>query len=72
MSNEILEVPPFAKYAGQDSFFGGTPPLSKAVGYLVVLGKSILQEKTRKICQRESRTLTLFVDRLKGLGLFSL
>lgn len=25
-------------YAGMDSFFGGTAPLSKAVGYVVVLG----------------------------------
>lgn len=27
-----------AAYAGQDSFFGGTAPLSQAVGYVVVLG----------------------------------
>eukprot|EP00977_Amphora_coffeiformis_P012897 scaffold3276_cov168-Amphora_coffeaeformis.AAC.14 len=33
-----LETPPFARYAGQDSFFGGEPPLSEGVGYLVVLG----------------------------------
>lgn len=33
-----IEIPPFAKYAGQDSFFGGEPPLSEGVGYLVVLG----------------------------------
>eukprot|EP00522_Entomoneis_paludosa_P012939 CAMPEP_0172445002 /NCGR_PEP_ID=MMETSP1065-20121228/4990_1 /TAXON_ID=265537 /ORGANISM="Amphiprora paludosa, Strain CCMP125" /LENGTH=707 /DNA_ID=CAMNT_0013195791 /DNA_START=70 /DNA_END=2193 /DNA_ORIENTATION=- len=32
------EEPPFAKYQGQDSFFGGSPPLSEGVGYLVVLG----------------------------------
>lgn len=33
-----LETPPFSRYAGQDSFFGGSPPLSEGVGYLVVLG----------------------------------
>ena len=27
-----------AQYAGQDSFFGGAPPLSEGIGYLVVLG----------------------------------
>lgn len=26
------------QYAGLDSFFGGVPPLSKATGFLVVLG----------------------------------
>ena len=30
--------PPFLKYEGQESFFGGEPPLSTGVGYLVVLG----------------------------------
>lgn len=30
--------PPFAMYDGQDSFFGGEPALSLAVGYFVVLG----------------------------------
>jgi hypothetical protein len=33
-----VEIPPLAKYAGQESFFGGEPPLSEGVGYLVVLG----------------------------------
>lgn len=28
-------------YAGQDSFFGGQPPLSLAVGYVVVLGLGV-------------------------------
>ena len=32
------DLPPFLRYDGQDSFFGGDPPLSKGVGYLVVLG----------------------------------
>jgi hypothetical protein len=27
-----------AQYAGKDSFFGGSPPLSETVGYVVVLG----------------------------------
>lgn len=31
----------FQQYRGQDSFFGGEPPLSKTVGYLVVLGFGI-------------------------------
>ena len=31
-------IPPFAKYDGDTSFFGGTPPLSEGIGYLVVLG----------------------------------
>jgi uncharacterized membrane protein (DUF4010 family) len=30
--------PPFLEYDADTSFFGGEPPLSKAVGYLVVLG----------------------------------
>lgn len=30
--------PPFLRYDGADSFFGGSPPLSKGVGYAVVLG----------------------------------
>ena len=25
-------APPFLEYAGQDSFFGGSPPLSLAIG----------------------------------------
>lgn len=32
------ETPPFAKYRGVDSYFGGDAPLSEGVGYLVVLG----------------------------------
>eukprot|EP00751_Fragilariopsis_kerguelensis_P006553 CAMPEP_0170807684 /NCGR_PEP_ID=MMETSP0733-20121128/32911_1 /TAXON_ID=186038 /ORGANISM="Fragilariopsis kerguelensis, Strain L26-C5" /LENGTH=705 /DNA_ID=CAMNT_0011162901 /DNA_START=124 /DNA_END=2241 /DNA_ORIENTATION=- len=35
-------VPPFAEYDGQKSFFGGEPPLSLAVGYVVVLGFGLL------------------------------
>jgi SSS family transporter len=31
-------IPPFAKFEGQTSFFGGEPALSKGVGYFVVLG----------------------------------
>jgi urea-proton symporter len=31
-------LPPFEKYKGQESYFGGEPPLSQAIGYLVVLG----------------------------------
>ena len=34
MENE----PPFLKYEGQDSFFGGEAPLSEGYGYAVVLG----------------------------------
>jgi len=30
--------PPFARYKGQDSFFGGEAPLSVEVGYVVVIG----------------------------------
>ena len=30
--------PPFLKYLGQESYFGGEAPLSPAVGYAVVLG----------------------------------
>ena len=29
--------PPFAKYDGDESFFGGQPPLPQPVGYIVVL-----------------------------------
>mmetsp|Transcript_11254 Transcript_11254/g.14824 ORF Transcript_11254/g.14824 Transcript_11254/m.14824 type:complete len:704 (-) Transcript_11254:119-2230(-) len=32
------DEPPFAKYQGLDSYFGGSPPLSEGIGYLVVLG----------------------------------
>jgi hypothetical protein len=35
-------IPPFARYDGMTSFYGGEPPLSKAVGYLVVLGFGFL------------------------------
>eukprot|EP00529_Nitzschia_sp_RCC80_P014810 CAMPEP_0113486738 /NCGR_PEP_ID=MMETSP0014_2-20120614/25149_1 /TAXON_ID=2857 /ORGANISM="Nitzschia sp." /LENGTH=717 /DNA_ID=CAMNT_0000380415 /DNA_START=112 /DNA_END=2265 /DNA_ORIENTATION=- /assembly_acc=CAM_ASM_000159 len=34
--------PPFLEYDGQESFFGGSPPLSEGVGYAVVLGFGIL------------------------------
>ena len=37
-----VESPPFDKYKGKDSFFGGEPPLSEGVGYLVVLGFGVL------------------------------
>ena len=42
MSSELVETPPLQKYAGQESFFGGEPPLSEGVGYLVVLGFGFL------------------------------
>lgn len=32
------DSPPFLRYDGKDSFFGGEAPLSESVGYLVVLG----------------------------------
>lgn len=32
------DLPPFAKYSGNSSFFGGTPPLPIGVGYAVVIG----------------------------------
>lgn len=31
-------LPPFLEYFGQESYFGGQPPLSVAVGYIIVLG----------------------------------
>jgi hypothetical protein len=38
MSNPLAnETPPLAQYQGQDSFFGGSPPLPVWVGYGVVL-----------------------------------
>ena len=30
--------PEFCQYAGQETYFGGTPPLSLAIGYVVVIG----------------------------------
>jgi len=39
-SNEL--TPPFEQYIGMESFFGGTPPLSKGIGYLVILGFGLL------------------------------
>jgi len=32
------EEPPFDHHCGKDSYFGGQPPLSEAVGYSVVVG----------------------------------
>jgi Na+/proline symporter len=38
MSNPLaIETPPLEQYQGQDSFFGGSPPLPVWVGYVVVL-----------------------------------
>jgi hypothetical protein len=34
----LLDPPTLLEYAGETSFFEGTPPLSQSVGYLVVLG----------------------------------
>ncbi len=34
--------PPFARFDGQTSYFGGEPPLSEGIGYLVVLGFGLL------------------------------
>ena len=49
MSKQVLdafrtddESPPFLKYQGQDSYFGGEAPLSEGVGYAVVLGFGLL------------------------------
>ncbi|EEC47979.1 urea transporter [Phaeodactylum tricornutum CCAP 1055/1] len=42
VSEITYDLPPFDKYRGQDSFFGGEPPLSEGVGYLVVLGFGFL------------------------------
>ena len=36
MSSIVSQQP--EEYYGQDSFFGGDPPLPKSVGYVVVLG----------------------------------
>ena len=36
LANDL--IPPFAKYSGMESYFEGNTPLSKAVGYIVVLG----------------------------------
>ena len=36
LSNDL--IPPFAQYSGKESYFEGNTPLSKAVGYIVVLG----------------------------------
>lgn len=36
LANEL--IPPFAEYSGKTSYFEGNTPLSKAVGYIVVLG----------------------------------
>jgi hypothetical protein len=38
VSRKLFESSQPAEYAGMESFFGGSPPLSEAVGYLVVLG----------------------------------
>lgn len=36
-----IEIPPFDRYQGVESYFGGSPPLSEGIGYLVVLGFGI-------------------------------
>lgn len=33
-----IDIPPLEAFAGQESFFGGNPPLSEGIGYFVVLG----------------------------------
>jgi urea-proton symporter len=39
MAIDVGVLPPAAKeYAGETSFFEGTPPLSQGLGYLVILG----------------------------------
>lgn len=38
MAFQSEEAPPFTKYLGQESYFGGEAPLSVGVGYAVVLG----------------------------------
>jgi len=35
---QLVESSQPAIYAGKESFFGGAPPLSEGIGYLVVLG----------------------------------
>jgi hypothetical protein len=37
-ADHLLDPPTLLEYAGETSFFEGTPPLSQGVGYLVVLG----------------------------------
>ena len=36
-----IEVPPFDRYKGVESYFGGSAPLSEGIGYVVVLGFGI-------------------------------
>jgi hypothetical protein len=38
LENRNNVIPPFLEYEGQESYFGGTPPLPTWVGYAVVLG----------------------------------
>jgi urea-proton symporter len=38
MATMMGDPPTLLEHAGEQSYFEGTPPLSKAVGYLVVLG----------------------------------
>lgn len=40
LENDLF--PPFAQYSGMTSFFGGKPPLSQGIGYLVILGFGFL------------------------------
>jgi len=42
MSGKTNEQPPFLKYDGDESYFGGSAPLSIGVGYAVVLGFGLL------------------------------
>ena len=48
--------PEFDQYAGQSSYFGGVPPLSLTVGYLVVIGFGALFSVFT--------TIVVYVDRL--------
>ena len=38
MSTDFGPPPLWDQYRGVETFFGGAPPLSQAVGYLVVIG----------------------------------
>ena len=58
--NKTDDLPPFLRYDGADSFFGGKPPLSETVGYLVVLGFGVLFSIFT--------TILVYMDKFFGAG----
>jgi hypothetical protein len=71
VSEITYDLPPFDKYQGQDSYFGGEPPLSEGVGYLVVLGFGALFSVITTALVWRQRRCYLGALQVRRLNLFS-